>query len=240
MDQIGVLCADIGKGFKILSIIAGNDMRDGVMYPEPSYSFSPCNGSIRLAIPDNIWSSCEYAEEIIPVLKSRFKTKQIELRYYEFFRQVMYILSSAELCNNTNRYDGIKCGYRAPDYADIDELYINTRSEGFGLEMKLAAIVSAMVLSREYYVPYYEKAMKLRRLIRDAADFGDYDIIALPTLSCGTPYEQSALYALAALAGFPSISIPLGNHGIQLVAAAKNENSLYGAWEIIKRVEVTN
>ena len=234
MDQIGVLCADLAKGFELLSIIAGNDKRDGAMFPEPAYSYAPYKGKIRLAIPDNAWSACEYAEEAISLLEHRFETIRFELTYFEQLKQVMYILSSAELCNNTNRYDGVKYGYRARDYTSVDDLYIKTRSEGFGRETKLAAIVSAMVLSREYYEPYYEKAMKIRRLIINAADFADYDIIALPSQRRGTPYEQSALYALAVLAGFPSISMQIGNHGIQLIAAAKHENVLFGAWEALK------
>lgn len=237
MDQIGIMCNDPADGFQLLSVIAGNDKRDGAMFPEESYSYSPFNGpdgKIRIAIPDNVWNGNEYGEKIIPCLENKFETKHIELKYFEVYKQVLYILSCAELCNNISRYDGIKFGYRSPQYTDINDLYLNTRSEGFGRGTKLAAIMGAVVLSQDNYEPYYEKAMKIRRLIKDAVDFGDYDVIALPAQCNGTPYEQSSLYALTVLAGLPTLSVPLGNTGIQLVAGIKNENVLFGAWEVLK------
>ena len=116
----------------------------------------------------------------------------------------------------------------------MNDLYVNTRTEAFGLETKLAAVMGAMVLSRDQYVPYYEKAMKIRRLIKNSLRFDEYDIIVLPTAISGNPYDNLALFSLAPLAGLPSISFSLRGCGIQLIANVKDENALITAWEAAK------
>ena len=111
----------------------------------------------------------------------------------------MYILSCAEISNNMSRYDGIKFGYRSPAFRGIHDLYIKTRSEGFGLDVKLAVMMGGMVLSQDQYIPYYEKAMKVRRLIKESLRFDAYDVIVLPCKISGDPYENLSLYALPVL-----------------------------------------
>jgi len=105
---------------------------------------------------------------------------------------VMQILCCAELSNNISRYDGIKFGYRPKEYTGLNELYTKSRTESFGEDVKLAAIIGAMVLYQEDQKErYYDKAMKMRRLIRNSFEFNKYDVITTccPTLSrlCGFP-----------------------------------------------------
>ena len=238
MDQIGIVCRNIEEGFRLLSVIAGRDERDGAMYPEASYAYdvSPNdrNKKIRMAVPGNAWVNARGEEQAaLSHMKSIFDAVPMNLAHFDVYPQVLYILAAAEICNNTNRYDGIKFGYRSPRHKGVNDLYVNTRSEALGREAKLAVIMGAAVLSQECYVPYYEKAMKIRRLIRDVFDFSAYDVIALPARCDGTPYAQSALYAPAVLAGLPSVSIPVKNGGIQLVANRKNEAVLAAAWEAL-------
>jgi len=114
------------------------------------------------------------------------------------YLQVMQILCAAELGNNISRYDGIKFGYRAKEYNGLSELYTKSRTEAFGEDVKLAAIIGAMVLSQENYKRYYDKAMRLRRLIKESLRFDDYDVIA----------ADSAV--LSRLCGFPSLATPDG------------------------------
>jgi aspartyl-tRNA(Asn)/glutamyl-tRNA(Gln) amidotransferase subunit A len=116
----------------------------------------------------------------------------------------------------------------------LNDLYVNTRTEALGLETKLAAVMGAMALSQDQYVPYYEKAMKIRRLIKNSLRFDEYDVIVLPTAIGENPYENLSLFALAPLAGLPSISFSYQGEGIQLIANAKNENALITAWEAIQ------
>ena len=229
MDQIGVVCRDMAKGFELLSLIAGKDEGDGAMFPEKTYDYSGGRTDITVGIPDFLRDN-----EAVRPLAGKFVSADIGLKYFDVCRQVMYILACAEISNNINRYDGIKFGFRAPGYKGVDDLYVKTRTEGFGPETKLAAIMGSMVLSQAQYEPYYEKAMKLRRLIRDSLKFDKYDVIALPCEISGDSYENLSLYALAALAGLPSISFEYEGRGIQLIAGAKNENLLKSAWEVCK------
>ena len=239
MDQIGVLCSDLKRGFQILSILAGNDPKDGAMFPEQSYTYQPeanrsaAGNKIRIGIPDQIVPMANlHNQDMIRDLSEHFETVSIDLPHFNVYAQVMYILASAEISNNINRYDGIKFGYRTENYKNLNDLYLNSRTEGFDLEAKLAAIMGSMVLSKEYYIPYYEKAMKIRRLIKESLNFDEYDLIAVPSLPDADLYRQSALYALAPLAGLPTISFPWKGGAIQLIANVKNENGLFAAWEV--------
>lgn len=212
MDQIGLVCRSLDDGFAALSIIAGHDKNDATTYPQADYSYSPQPGNLRIAVPDNVMQLAdEKSRQAILAFTGVFESESFELKYFNALHQVQYILGCAEICNNTNRYDGIKFGYRTSEFSGLNELYSKTRAEGFGPDMKLASIMGCMVLSREHYDSLYLKAMKIRRLVKQQCDelFSRYDAIALPTsIEDRDEYEQSALYALATLAGLPSVSIP--------------------------------
>ena len=169
MDQIGIVCKTPELGFKALKIIAGHDPLDGAMLPEETRTKKP--------------------EEPLPVFE--IDVVKVETDYSNVYKQVMQILCCAELSNNISRYDGIKYGYRAKEYNGLNELYTKSRTEAFASDTKLAAILGAMVLSQENYTRYYDKAMRLRRLIRDSLNFDEYDVIVAkcPILSrlCGLP-----------------------------------------------------
>ena len=232
MDQIGVTCKKLTDGFKLLSVIAGNDANDGAMFPEKNYSYAGANKKITLGVPSSVVKRAnESAQKNIRGFAEKFNSVIIELDYFDAYRQTMYILGCAEISNNINRYDGIKFGYRTSSYRSLNDLYVNTRTEAFGLETKLAAIMGSMVLSQNQYVPYYEKAMKVRRLIKESLRFDEYDVIILPTAIGENPYENLSLYSLAPLAGLPSISFSYQGEGIQLIANTKNESALITAWE---------
>jgi len=166
MDQIGIVCKDPDVGFHVLNIITGYDSRDGVMEKR-----------------EKDWiASCARNDE---------DTGTVPLSSSKIYPQIMQILCSAELSNNISRYDGIKFGHRAKGYSGLQELYTKSRTEAFGEDVKLAAIIGAMVLSQENYSRYYDKAMRLRRLIKNSLDFDKYNVIVTkcPILSrlCGLP-----------------------------------------------------
>jgi aspartyl-tRNA(Asn)/glutamyl-tRNA(Gln) amidotransferase subunit A len=221
MDQIGVVCRDIRDGFLILSAIAGNDEKDGAMFPEKKYCYKKNEHTPTVCVPPSVFGKAGDAtrEAIVKALQG-FPQTDDEPGYAEAYEQTAYILRCAEISHNISRYDGIKYGYRAAGARNVNEVYTKTRA-AFGLETKLTAIFGAYVLSGEQYAKYYEKAMKVRRLIKKSLRFDNYDIIALPASSS----------ALTALAGLPSITFSLNGHGIQLVAGVKNENALLTAWE---------
>jgi len=201
MDQIGIVCKTPEVGFEVLRIIAEYDSKDGVM------------------VNDKL--------QMINDKKIRINNKA--LKYSNIYKQVMQILCCAELGNNISRYDGIKFGYRAAEYHGLQELYTKSRTEAFGEDVKLAAILGAMVLSQENYVKYYDKAMRLRRMIRDSLDFSEYDVITNDG-SQKAEGDSLSLLMLSRLCGLPSLSAPDGN---VYVASAGREDRL----EVIGRGE---
>ena len=236
MDQIGVLCKDISQGFSVLSVIAGNDPKDGAMFPERNYTYTNTLKKIKIGIPSNIVNQTDIkTRAAINDFSKKFVNTEFNFDFFDVCKQTMYILSCAEISNNISRYDGIKFGYRSPDFIDLENLYIKTRTEALGIETKLAAIMGSMVLSAGQYQPYYEKAMKIRRLIKEALRFDSYDAIILPASMGSNLYENLSLYAIAVLAGLPSVSLSYNGCGIQLIANVKNENALLTAWEVVQQ-----
>ena len=238
MDQLGIVCKDLTEGFELLSIIAGRDSKDGAMHPEEQYNYSAHSKKMRIGVP---WLGSNESG-------SEFELVAMDLQHYEVYKQIFYILACAELANNINRYDGVKFGYRAPEHRGINELYVKSRTQAFGLDVKLAAIMGSYVLSRDQYTPLYEKAMKLRRVIKESLRFDKYDVILLPASYCDELDNNLALYALAPLAGLPSISFdggdigsrlinrlfPNAGAGMQLLANVCCENDLLTAWKAVQ------
>jgi len=140
---------------------------------------------------------------------------------------VYYVLAPAEASSNLARFDGVRYGYRAPDYADLEDMYKKTRAQGFGEEVKRRILIGTYVLSHGYYDAYYLRAQKVRRLIaRDfEAAFRKCDVIVGPTSPttafrlgerAADPVQMylSDIYTIAVnLAGLPGLSIPCGFDG---------------------------
>ena len=217
MDQIGIVCKSPMEGFSLLSAIAGYDENDGAMFPEKSYSYKATGKEIKWAVlgPCNADSAPE-----LFVKGKGIKAIVCKDDYAGAYDHVMQILSFAEISNNISRYDGIKFGFRASNYRNLDGLYTMTRTEGFGLEAKLAALMGVVVLTKDYYEMFYDKAMRIRRLVKESLKFDEYDVIVLPDSS-----------PLAVLAGLPSLTFAYKGMGVQLAAGVRNENMLLKAWE---------
>ena len=160
-----------------------------------------------------------------------------------------YVLTTAEASTNLSRYDGIRFGHRSKKGDSLEETYIQSRSEGFGKEVKRRIMLGTFVLSAGYYDAYYARAQKVRRQLVDQfnAIFEDYDFIFLPTTpspawpigkSLDDPVTMylSDIYTVAAnMAGLPAISIPSGSHastglplGVQFMGKAFEEDRLLG------------
>jgi len=173
MDQIGIVCKTPKDGFDVLDIIRGYDDKDGSMYAVEEFEFHKKNDQ----------GACN----------AEIKIGDADLEYSDVFPQVMRILSSAEISASISRYDGIKFGHRSKSYQNLKELYKNSRTEMLDVDLKLTAIIGTMVLAQENYAKYYDKAMRLRRLIRELPKFNDFDVLRIPNKDvlvsrlCGLP-----------------------------------------------------
>ena len=253
MDQIGVVCKTPSEGSGVLSIIAGYDEKDGAMYPdtEPKMRSSQfamrdsdesenresSGRRLRIGFPVNVLSQIHpdaAAAGVVGIKVDAFEAVKFELDYFDMYTEIMQILCCGELCNNISRYDGVKFGHRAEGYKGLKELYTKSRNEGFGADAKLAAILGSMVLSHGNYLRYYDKAMRIRRLIKESVYFDEYDIIIVPA---GIEYGirlVARCAALPRLCGLPAMTMPLCG-GITLIAAANREDVLFTAAEAVEQ-----
>jgi aspartyl-tRNA(Asn)/glutamyl-tRNA(Gln) amidotransferase subunit A len=168
---------------------------------------------------------------------------------------VYYLVATAECSSNLARFDGVHFGHRAPDPRDIVDLYSKSRAEGFGAEVKRRIMLGTFALSAGYYDAYYDKAMRVRRLIKDDFDraFERVDLVVCPTAP--TPafgigdklddplqmYLADVYTTAASLAGTPALSIPCGFSrdglpiGLQLIGPALGETTLLQAARAYER-----
>ena len=208
MDQIGIVCKTPSEGFRILEIIAGYDEKDGAMFQDEG-KLKIKSEKLRIGVPMNVYDGALPDAAAIGMTGKGLQNAEIvefELKYFDVYAAVMQILCSGELSNNITRYDGIKFGHRAKEYGGLKELYTKSRTEGFREDTKLAAMLGAMVLSQGNYSRYYDKAMRIRRLVKESLDFGKYDIIAMPGEVECCPL---AFHALPRLCGLPALTMPL-------------------------------
>ncbi len=254
LDQIGFLTRDVRDAAVLFEALGGHDPRDSTSLdlpaPRVSEVFEPGWERTRytLGIP------VEYleAEGLDPRIRNEihryvnrlehegFSVREVHLPHSRYAVQVYYLVATAEASSNLARYDGVRYGYRAEDYRDLEEMYRKTRSQGFGPEVKRRILLGTFALSAGYHEEYYGRALRVRRLIqRDFQEaFQQVDLILTPTApslppKIGEKQDPLALYLLdiftvsANLAGIPAISVPggfLGPHhlpfGVQFLAPA--------------------
>ena len=170
---------------------------------------------------------------------------EISLSNINLSLPIYYIIAPAECSANLSRYDGVRYGYRCENPKDIEDLYMRTREEGFGAEVKRRILIGTYALSAGYYDAYYLKAQKCRQLVANdfSEAFKSVDVILSPTTP-GTSFKsgektsdpiemylQDIFTIPANLAGLPGLSIPCGEHdglplGMQLVGNSLEENKL--------------
>ena len=161
----------------------------------------------------------------IESLKSKgFNVKTVHMPHLSYSIQTYYILTTAEVSSNLARYDGARYGFRDEGSKELENMYINSRTKGFGTEVKRRIMLGTYVLSAGYYDAYYKQAQKARRLIKEdfKKAFQEVDLIIAPTApttafkigeKIDDPLEMylSDIYTTSSnLAGIPSISIPVG------------------------------
>jgi len=260
LDQAGPIARSAEDLALLMNVMAGFDERDStsVDRPKEDYGrFLDMNlDGLRIGLPkeyfgDGIEPGVRKAvEEAVRWYESQgAKRVDIELPNTPLAVPVYYVIAPAEASSNLSRFDGVRYGHRAKQYADLADMYARTRDEGFGAEVKRRILVGTYVLSHGYYDAYYLQAQKVRRLIaRDfSSAFEKCDLILGPT-SPTTAFELGAkvddpvqmylndIFTIPApLAGLPGLSIPCGFDakglpvGLQMMGTYFSEAKLLGA-----------
>jgi aspartyl-tRNA(Asn)/glutamyl-tRNA(Gln) amidotransferase subunit A len=260
LDQGGPLAKSAEDLALLLNVMAGFDARDSTSVEREREDYTrslslPLEG-LRIGLPAEYFGDGvepavrEAVEAAVRWYESQgAKRVAVALPNTRLAVPVYYVLAPAEASSNLARFDGVRYGHRAAEYADLSDMYCRTRAEGFGAEVKRRILMGTYVLSHGYYDAYYLKAQKLRRLIaRDFADaFERCDIIMGPTtpstaFALGDKADDPVQMYLndiftipAPLAGLPALSIPCGFDtqglpvGLQLTGNYFREAQLLGA-----------
>ena len=235
LDQIGPITKDVRDSAMLLSLIAGHDEKDTTSeeIEKKDYTKALKNDvkGLKIGVPKEFFGE-GINEEVKKELTKAIETyKELGAEVEEFSLDVAkyalatyYIIACAEASSNLGRFDGIRYGYRTPEYSNLKEIYKKSRSEGFGAEVKRRIILGTYVLSSGYYDAYYKKAQQVRTLVSNefSKAFEKYDVILTPTspvtaFNIGEKSNNPLEMYLADIctvsiniAGVPAISIPCG------------------------------
>jgi aspartyl-tRNA(Asn)/glutamyl-tRNA(Gln) amidotransferase subunit A len=260
LDQGGPLARSAADLALLLNAMAGHDARDSTSVSRPPEDYTRALdlplGGLRIGLPREY-----FGEGVDPGVLAAVRaaiawfeaqgarTVPIEMPNTALAVPVYYVIAPAEASSNLSRFDGVRYGHRAAQFADLVDMYCRTRAEGFGTEVKRRILVGTYVLSHGYYDAYYLKAQQVRRLIaRDfAAAFAQCDVIMGPTtpttaFAIGAKIDDPVQMYLndiftipAPLAGLPALSVPCGFDdqglpvGLQLMGPHFAEARLLGA-----------
>lgn len=258
LDQIGVFSRRAADAATILASISGHDAKDATSSRRGVPDFKaklgqPLNG-LKLAVPDEFLGD-GIASDVKAQIEQAIKTLEklgatighVTLPYTEYAVPTYYVLASSEASSNLQRFDGIRYGYRAPEAKTLEDVYIKSRSEGFGSEVKRRIMLGSFALSAGYYDAYFNKAAQVRTLIKQNFEtiLSDYDLIIGPTAPTTafkigenikdplTMYMNDILTISANLAGIPAASVPAGFGdnglpvGLQLMAKRFDEATIF-------------
>lgn len=266
-DQIGVFANNIPDIARLLEVMAGPDEYDSTVSQQPVENYSgllQTDKKYRIAYLAEALDHPSLDPEIASSIKNlleqlRQKGHQVEPVAFDLIDHIVpayYVLTTAEASSNLSRFDGIKYGYRSTEKGlDLTELYKQSRSTGFGREVKRRIMLGTFVLSAGYYDAYFTRAQKVRKLLSDQTQliFKDFDVILLPTtpsvaFKIGEKMDDPiAMYladiytVMANLVGIPAISLPLFTHstgmpfGLQAMTNRFDELSLLRFSEQVMR-----
>ena len=260
LDQIGPMTKDVEDSALLLNIIAGHDENDSTSVKKEKIDYTKnLKNSIqgmKIGVPKEF-----FGEGINPEVKKSLENsieeykklgaivEECSLDVSESSLAAYYIIACAEASSNLGRFDGIRYGYRAKDYKDLKELFVKSRTEGFGKEVKRRIILGTYVLSSGYYDAFYKKAQKVRTYVKNKFDecFKKYDVLLTPVapttaFDIGSKTNNPLEMYLADIctvsiniASVPAISIPCGidsNNmpiGMQLIGSRFQEEKILNA-----------
>lgn len=257
LDQIGPLTKDVTDTALAMNVICGKDPHDATSADLPAEDFvAGLKGGVkglRIGLPKEFFIDAlgsevrSLVEASAAVLKAQgAEIVEVSLPHSEYAVTVYYIVAPAEASANLARFDGVRYGFRHPAANNVTEMYVKTKSEGFGPEVQRRIMLGTYVLSSGYYDAYYLKAQKVRRLITQDFDeaFKQCDVILTPTAPTPAfkrgekskdPLEMylNDIFTISTnLAGVPALSMPCGLSasglpvGVQLIGKAFDEATL--------------
>ena len=269
LDQIGPFGKSVADVAYLLQHIAGVDERDSTTVPQPvpDYLKSLEKGAdgLTVGIPKEYFQEGieeSIREQILAVVEKvkehGITVKEVSLPLTDYAIATYYIIATAEASSNLARYDGVRYGYRAEGVKDLEEMYLRTRSEGFGTEVKRRIMLGTYVLSAGYYDAYYKKAQQVRRLIKEDFEkaFSEVDVLLTPTSpvpafklgeKLADPLQMylTDIFTVSVnLAGVCGMSMPVGTTpeglpiGMQLIAGMFEEEKLFRLGHFIEQTIV--
>ncbi|HEL1736006.1 TPA: Asp-tRNA(Asn)/Glu-tRNA(Gln) amidotransferase subunit GatA [Streptococcus suis] len=257
LDQIGPFSQTVKENAQLLNVISGHDVKDATSTVNEIADFTSKIGQdikgMKIALPkeymgegidpqvkETILKAAKHLESLGAIIE------EVSLPHSKYGVAVYYIIASSEASSNLQRFDGIRYGFRAEDATNLDEIYVKTRSQGFGEEVKRRIMLGTFSLSSGYYDAYFKKAGQVRTLIIQDFEkvFADYDLIlgpTAPTVAFGLDtlnHDPVAMYLAdlltipVNLAGLPGLSIPAGfveglPVGLQLIGPKYSEETIY-------------
>ena len=243
-EQMGVYAGNVDGVKEIMDVIAGYDEKDGTCLKNDSYDYAtdaPVAGKKVCIIKELMEKADEDVRKKVNAYADKLRANGVVVDEVSFdlvdsANTTWQILMTAETCNNVSRYDGVKFGFRAKEYKNIDELYVNTRTEGFNFLTKSVILYGSDALSKNRYNDCYGKALKVRRVVADRFEelMASYDAVLTPVCSKSAysaydikdafvkVFEESVFTAVANLIGTPA----LVSGGVQLMGKHFSESTL--------------
>lgn len=268
LDQIGPVAKDVSDCAAVLEVLASHDPKDSTSMERSDCDFTAALSEdvrgMRIGIPESYFGQGLDQEVKDAVLEAARVlgekgaiVETFDLKLVEYAIPAYYVIASAEASSNLSRFDGVKYGYRAPEYEGLHSMYKKSRSQGFGPEVKRRIMLGSFVLSSGYYDAYYLKALRTRALIKAEFDkaFQKFDVILAPASPGTAPLLGSSLedplkmylgdiYTISAnLAGLPGICVPCGLDakglpiGVQMIADCFKEKEMIRAAYTFERSE---
>ena len=262
-DQIGSFTNNLEDSRLLLSIMAGKDEYDSTSSSTPFQEKVQIPKKLRIGVLSECLNHQGLDDEVKSLIEQKISSLKLaghqivdlSFPYLDYLVPTYYVLTTAEASSNLARFDGVHYGYRSPIANGVEQTYTNSRSEGFGVEVKRRIMAGTFVLSHGFYDAYYTKAQKVRRILKNKTEeiFNHVDFVLLPTTPT-TAFEKNAIKdniqmylqdiftVHANLTGNPAISLPLGNHsnglpyGIQIMTDCFKEGELFEYAKVIENI----
>ena len=242
-EQVGVYAKDAQKVAEIMGVIAGHDDKDGTSLKNDSYDYAITDvKGKKVALNKFLLDKADDETKAkVTAFADSLRANGVEVTEIscdmaEIANTAWQILMCAETCNNVSRYDGVKFGHRAKEYKNIDELYVNTRTEGFNFLTKAVILYGSDVLSKHRYKDCFDKSLRIRRVVAEGLQkaFEEFDAVLTPACSksayeaydikdaFGKVFEESVFTTVPNLVGVPA----LVTNGVQLMGNHFSESTL--------------